>query len=386
MPPRAAAPGTFRRLLDRADERSLLPEADPVVVREVNAALLREDESRVIAVGWMGIPIFLLLLQVDLGRIRTGVFDQDPFHVWLFLLHLLVGLSALPAIRMDWLRRRGFPRSRALALAHVAPICAANLGMGLIGMAQRQSVFELTLALILLNLIYQIPAGVRIGATLLSTAGALWILSAQWGLGSPVTDVIRLNEILVVALVMSFVGNTIHRQRIRSLLAEAQLDRLARTDALTGAASRGEGERILREAVEVAARSGRVAPAVLLFDADHFKKVNDTHGHAAGDGVLRRMASIAVECARASDVVVRWGGEEFLVICSGTNVGGARELAERIRSGIEAGDFGEAGPRTASFGVAVGRPGESVDLLVHRADQALYRAKHGGRNRVEIAS
>ena len=158
----------------------------------------------------------------------------------------------------------------------------------------------------------------------------------------------------------------------------------ATTDRLTGALNRGRLEENAH--FELLRFERYDHPVSLLFiDIDHFKQVNDTYGHAAGDQVLRHTSEILRQCMRTTDLLGRWGGEEFVLLLSNTGLASARLLAERMRSAIREHDFGEVGPITASFGVAECQKGESWDALVGRADAAMYRAKKAGRNRVEMA-
>jgi diguanylate cyclase (GGDEF)-like protein len=123
----------------------------------------------------------------------------------------------------------------------------------------------------------------------------------------------------------------------------------------------------------------------ILTDIDHFKKINDTHGHPTGDQVLKRVARILKASARKIDIVARYGGEEFALVLEGTDRTGARQLAERIRQevGAQTHDSAKGAFRaTLSLGVAVyPEDGKSKQELIANADQALYAAKHGGRNR-----
>jgi diguanylate cyclase (GGDEF)-like protein len=133
-----------------------------------------------------------------------------------------------------------------------------------------------------------------------------------------------------------------------------------------------------------------VAPlALVLFDIDHFKKVNDTHGHQAGDHVLSEISTLLTGALRAEDVFARYGGEEFAVICRGSDAAQAMVVGERLRKAVEAHKFVYDGthiPVTISIGVAV-LPDPAVkdaNDLISLADQALYKSKHGGRNRVTL--
>ncbi len=148
------------------------------------------------------------------------------------------------------------------------------------------------------------------------------------------------------------------------------------TDVLTGAVNR----RALLDALQAV----RAGCSVILFDLDHFKQINDTFGHEVGDAVLRDVAALSREVLRSNkgDTIGRWGGEEFLVVLPGVMLGQALEVAERLRYSLAAHTFGSVGQVTASFGVACStEPGATLELIRH-ADEAMYRAKHTGRNRV----
>ena len=157
----------------------------------------------------------------------------------------------------------------------------------------------------------------------------------------------------------------------------------ATTDRLTGALNRGRIEENAQFELLRFERYGH--PVSLLFiDIDHFKEVNDRHGHATGDLVLSGTCDVVRQCMRTTDLLGRWGGEEFLLLLPNTGLTSARLLADRIRNAIQHRHFGDAGHLTASFGVAECQKGESWDALVARADAAMYRAKNAGRNRVEM--
>ncbi len=193
----------------------------------------------------------------------------------------------------------------------------------------------------------------------------------------------------------------------------ARLSRLATVDPLTGALNRRAMEHLmsaagpsLKDAAPVArtvtagavaAEAGDTAaevkePAVvsaIMADIDHFKQVNDTYGHLMGDQVLKQIATILASVVRAGDAVIRYGGEEFLIMLSGVASERALAIAERARTAIEATTFHFHEVTfhvTISMGVAQLRPGESREDLIKRADEALYEAKHAGRNRSVVAT
>jgi diguanylate cyclase (GGDEF)-like protein len=160
---------------------------------------------------------------------------------------------------------------------------------------------------------------------------------------------------------------------------------LATRDALTGLLNR-------RAMVELLAREhprierGQGPLSVALLDIDWFKRINDGLGHGAGDDVLRRFATILKEQLRAADALARWGGEEFLLLMPGTRRDDARAVLDRLRRLVAGGGFETIAPElkvSFSAGVVEVREGESQDTAIDRADRALYRAKQGGRDRVE---
>jgi len=170
--------------------------------------------------------------------------------------------------------------------------------------------------------------------------------------------------------------------RTRMLLAE--VDHLARHDRLTGLSNRLEFDEALEREFSRAQRGGPPLSLVLV-DVDHFKAVNDTHGHQAGDEVLRGVGAALAQLVRREDVAARYGGEEFVVLLPGIDTQGAVAFAERVRRGLA--DRVDTVPVTVSAGVA-GYPehARSVAELVGRADAALYEAKRTGRNRVVTSS
>lgn len=169
---------------------------------------------------------------------------------------------------------------------------------------------------------------------------------------------------------------------------EAELFSQATTDELTGISNRRHFFIQAERELSRAQRFGRPLSAMML-DLDFFKKINDTFGHATGDGVLQAFVKRALESLRQSDVIGRLGGEEFAVIMPETAHAAAAAAAERLRAHVAEKPLiagREAVPATVSVGVATFDARDtSIDKLLHRADQALYRAKNGGRDRVEIA-
>ena len=123
---------------------------------------------------------------------------------------------------------------------------------------------------------------------------------------------------------------------------------------------------------------------VIMIDIDYFKKVNDEFGHQIGDKVLQELSHIIKSNSRATDIVGRWGGEEFLIISTETNLDELLSLANKLRNKICSYKFINGEYKTASFGVSIYHKNENINALIKRADEALYKAKENGRNKVEV--
>lgn len=161
-----------------------------------------------------------------------------------------------------------------------------------------------------------------------------------------------------------------------------ELERLAVTDRLTGLFNRVKLDEAFEADIQRAKRF-RQPFSIILLDIDHFKLVNDTHGHQAGDRVLVAVAQLLKDSIRKTDIAGRWGGEEFLVICVQTDADGVLKLAENLRLKFQNHTFPVVQHKTVSMGVTTYRDDDTVNDLVARADEALYAAKKNGRNRVE---
>lgn len=184
----------------------------------------------------------------------------------------------------------------------------------------------------------------------------------------------------ISALRSAFARESKYRQQLRTL---------AETDDLTGIANRREAMAALDRAIADSRRRGEQL-AVAVLDIDHFKRVNDTYGHGAGDEVIRRISRIAAAAVRSSDLIGRIGGEEFLLVLPGASVAKAYEVCERLRQHVQEAPIdlpGQIGVEvTISTGIARLRHGEDSLSLIERADEALYAAKNEGRDQVRLAA
>ena len=183
--------------------------------------------------------------------------------------------------------------------------------------------------------------------------------------------------LLVTAIVLTLVSFALRRY-------QARINALATTDALTELPNRRGFDLLANQAIQEARRNQGPLCALLL-DLDHFKQLNDNHGHLAGDEVLRGFARHLGDNLRQADIICRWGGEEFILLLKDTPPAQARQLGEKIRQQLERSRFGCAGAElrtTVSIGLAQLQAGDALDQLIARADRALYRAKQTGRNRL----
>jgi len=188
------------------------------------------------------------------------------------------------------------------------------------------------------------------------------------------------NELLLLRTVADQVAVAVNHARLFT-----QMQQLALTDGLTGCVNRRSFEMQLERDLRLATRM-RQPVSLIMLDIDHFKRVNDTYGHDAGDAALRFLADVLRDELRGVDTAARYGGEEFAVILPQASLDGALIVAERLRSRLETTEVPGIGHITGSFGVATfPLNANSRDQLVGAADHALYEAKHGGRNRICIS-
>lgn len=194
-------------------------------------------------------------------------------------------------------------------------------------------------------------------------------------------------EIVKARNQLAIYAESLEEMSQRLLDKTLQLSASACTDHLTGLANRMHMMELLRQGRAQSRRSGRPF-ALIIADIDHFKNINDTHGHDCGDHVLTSIADIMRAVIREQDMLARWGGEEFLFLLPETDTAGAAILAEKIRKTVESERIAyqdTAISVTLTFGVAPYDPETDIDVSIKRADAALYEGKRGGRNRVVTA-
>jgi diguanylate cyclase (GGDEF)-like protein len=191
-------------------------------------------------------------------------------------------------------------------------------------------------------------------------------------------DELELLETLLCCLIYPLKNVTLYQRAIK----------MAYTDPLTQANNRASFEHLVQREISLSVRYGKNL-SILFLDIDNFKLINDSHGHDCGDMTLATVAKWIKKSMRSSDILFRYGGEEFVMLLSETDLAGARIVAERIRRSIASCtlSYDMAALRvTASIGVSALRSDDTVDTLVKRADEAMYEAKHTGRNKVAVAN
>ena len=222
--------------------------------------------------------------------------------------------------------------------------------------------------------------GVLVASVLLVALGAGPELVGPEASDKALLYLVRLHGFLVMVLVLVLAVATLRDQLHEALTQAEAFEQLAAVDPLTGLANRRTAVEVLNRELQEAERYGTTVSVVVL-DIDHFKTVNDTHGHQVGDAVLTDIGELLMAQAREIDHVVRWGGEEFLVIAPKTDRAAAVRMAERLRRTLAKARPGGQ-EVTATFGVAQHERGDDLDRLLLRADQLLYEAKQAGRNQV----
>ncbi len=179
-------------------------------------------------------------------------------------------------------------------------------------------------------------------------------------------------SILLAVLLLTFIAFYIYKQR-----NERELEFLSNTDSLTGLKNRRHIDHILQNQINKKF-------SIIIMDIDHFKQVNDNYGHLVGDEVLVEVSALLKGNINSNDIIGRWGGEEFIIICKNTSAEEARFLANRVRTLLENKEFRHCGRITGSFGISEAKKDLAIKDILHNADSALYKAKNEGRNQVVV--
>lgn len=216
---------------------------------------------------------------------------------------------------------------------------------------------------------------------LISLPQALRRLSGSEELGAGTSLLLGLYLVNAVLICVLYFFGTLRDWALETAVVIERMRLMADNDSLTGLANRRYTELMLEEEIKYAQRYDTPL-SVIIFDVDNFKSVNDTYGHNIGDAILSRLAELIQNNSRGSDVLGRWGGEEFLIASPHASLQDALLMSERLAEKLRETDFETVGRVSASFGVATLGPGDSTTTLIQRADAALYQAKKLGKDRV----
>ena len=314
--------------------------------------------------------VFLLALCFMEGALSAG-----PFAV--ATLATLAAIAVFYFLFRSGLNQHARDRSLTVPMMLCAT-CAVTYALYYVGSAR--PVFLLMYPVILFFGVFRLTTRTLLSVTAVALTGyalVILLLQASNGIARPHIEMLQWAVLATVLMWFSFMGGYVNH--LHSRLKESEYDQL------TGIYTRRRILEVL-EHEKIRCDRGAEPLCIGMLDIDRFKHVNDNFGHAVGDEVLRRSAAVAQKELRAIDFMGRYGGEEFLLVLTQTDIDGARECGERVRGHTERNAIQLSGKErhvTVSIGVAQYRPGESVRELLERADAALYRAKAGGRNRIE---
>ena len=360
--------------------RPLVPPENWPRIEASNGALLRGEETQ--------------------AQFRERLLKQDGTEIWLMGARRVIRWQGKPAVQVDVFDVSAHMQAETrlmhseqkllsvLALLPV-PLVIVSAETGRLLHVNRKACLQLgasaaalmrgTLEPFVTDLMQFSTIRVQVDATGEATEADLAMRNAQQQPFIAEVAAIRLDYNGQPAILYSFTDVS-ERKR-----TENQLKLQALTDDLTGVSNRRHFFAVAEHEVHRAVRYRRPL-SVLTLDIDHFKRVNDTHGHAVGDAVIQALARLAQDRLRMTDLLARTGGEEFVVLLPETDLAGAALTAERMRAAVAVARLPTpAGELTCtiSIGVAQLAAHETLDALLSRADAALYRAKNGGRNRVE---
>lgn len=329
------------------------------------AEILRHDFLR-----WRTTSAVLSLLAA-LALVVTALAPDTGRHDQTVFLAGAIGALGLAALA------RLTPERSVPAWVLASTLGSTTLITALVAAADHTAALPYFYVLPLLSASYLLPLSAAVAVSVFATvslAVALAVRPAGF-------DLLLLVEVAFVnaGVTVGVVGLREARDRLLD-----DLERVQTTDGLTGLANRGTFEQVAERLVR-RAQIDRTPLALVIFDIDHFKQLNDTHGHAAGDAVLRGFAATLQTQSRPTDLIARIGGEEFVAVMPGIHADEAGAFAERVGEALRGDHSGFGARLTVSAGVAPMGADDTVDSLLREADHALYAAKGAGRDRVVLA-
>jgi diguanylate cyclase len=363
--------------------------------RRLGDTLLTTDRVQRLRLAQTGLAMALMAFSVAVLVYAAGFAGTPAPIVTAWSAISLAGLAAFfIAIRSGWSRRLADP---SMTLAQMVFAIACGAAAYAMAGAMRGSAFPVLMVILLFGMFNLQPRAMGwVGLYAVVLFGATMALMA-WRQPQVYLPAVELGHFLMLAGMLPAVSllaarlarlrerNRRHRHELA--LALTRIQALATRDELTGLINRRHMVDLLEQERQRCVRSGR-GFCVALLDIDHFKRINDRHGHAAGDTVLRCFAREALAAIRLTDVLARWGGEEFVLLLPDARLPPAGGGVERLRQRIESATLLDADAAlrvTVSAGLTQHIAGEAVSDTLARADRALYDAKAGGRNRVVVA-
>jgi len=373
-----------------------MPSPTPLPMRRRLAdSLLTTDPVQRMRLSQAGLAMLLM----GAGVLAMHYFVYAGFApaapVWWWTLGSLGGMLGFFVLIRSGVSRRWADPSLTVAQMLYAIVCGA-VAYALVG-SGRGGVFPIVMVIIAFGMFQLRPREVSaVGLFAVGIFGGTMALMA-WRRPEVYTPSVELGHFLMIATMMpamsllagrlSGLRERMRRQKADLALAVTRIQELATRDELTGLANRRHMQTLMEQELRRCVRSGHTF-CLAVIDIDHFKAINDQHGHGAGDEVLRVLAHEMSGVIRLSDVLARWGGEEFVLMLSDSRATLARGGVERLREHVMHLSCDVEGLQlavTVSAGLAEHHAGESVDQTLERADRALYEAKAQGRNRVAVA-
>jgi len=344
--------------------------------------------------AWLA-PIYLACAAVTLHATGSKMFT--PLHGYLLAAYLVLGYALIyAALRVGWSLQASDPDlAMVRAMFSISGVVAAY---ALGGPARTNALMLFSLILVLGMFSLRPPQLMIVGYSAVLMLGLVVAYNTtrypefyplKWELIQYGFVACCLPSTALVARQVQQLRSKLQRQQDELRAALEHVQTLAQRDALTGLINRGHMHELLEQELARQERGHGSPCCVALFDLDHFKRINDSFGHAVGDQVLQGFVSTVQPLLRAGEVFARWGGEEFLVLFPRTGATQAAVALARVQQALTQAEVAPAQPTlriTTSVGLAERSPGESLDTLLERADRALYLAKSGGRDRVALAA
>jgi diguanylate cyclase len=362
------------------------------LIQRLSTLLFTDDRRRRSSLMLALLGALLMAYSGIVGLYAAGVARAPAPVVWAWAATSTgVMVLAYLANRMGW--TRGMPDPALTLLQLIFTVTSSAVAYSILGPV-RGAVFPVLMVITVFGVMSLLPRTMaKVSAYVVVLYGGVMAFKAMqeptvYPLGVEIAHFLMLSVMVSVVPLLSMRYASLRAQQARSQQDLIRVQELASRDELTGLVNRRQMTQLLQRAQAARARSGRPF-CVAVLDLDHFKRINDHYGHAAGDEVLRRVAEAAKSAVRDHDVIARWGGEEFVLLLGDSKLSSAQAGVERLRQHIESMVMhvgNHTMTMTVSAGLAEPLEGESFERALSRADHALYVAKARGRNAVVTAT